>query len=81
MLHFDSNAEADEGHDTTIFEDDLGLQILLGERIILSQPDQQYFFVTNGDEDVGGSNLLETFQRGAAVERQRRKTSQPLGIQ
>ena len=36
MLHFDSHAEADEGNDTTIPKDDMGLQILLGERIISS---------------------------------------------
>jgi hypothetical protein len=64
MLHSDSDTETDEGNDTTIPEDDLGLQILLGEHIISSQPDQQHFFVTDGDEDVGGSNSSGTFREG-----------------
>jgi hypothetical protein len=51
-LYFDSDAEADDGKDTALPKDDLGLQILLGERIISSQPKQQHFFVTNGDDDV-----------------------------
>ena len=39
-LHSDSDVEVDVGNDTTILEDGLGLQILLGDRIISSQPDQ-----------------------------------------
>jgi hypothetical protein len=56
----DSDADADEDEDTDILQDDPGLQILLGDRIMSSQLDQQHYFVGDGEEVSSGMNLSPT---------------------
>jgi hypothetical protein len=61
-LQSDSDVHSDENEDSSISQDDPGLQILLGDRITSSQLQQQHYFVGDGEEGSSGMNLSPTWE-------------------
>jgi hypothetical protein len=61
-LHCDSDGEGDTDLSRPIPRDDPGLQTLLDERVLSSQPNQQHYFIAEGDDDegtIGNSNAAD----------------------